>query len=98
MDTRANLVRGGDRRQCHGLQVRYAARNRLCAEVRYHGAVRLVEPYSLRIPGTGNLLLYVFELRRNGAPTMGIKAYKVAEIQAAQVTGQAFSPRFAIEL
>jgi hypothetical protein len=78
--------------------IRYAARNRLCAEVSYHGAPRLAEPYSLRMPKTGNLLLYVFELLKGGVPTQIIKAYKVAELQAAKVTEKAFRPRFMVEL
>ena len=78
--------------------IRYAARNRLCVEIYYHGASRLVEPYSLRMPKTGNLLLYAFELSKGGIPTQAIKAYKVAELQAAKATETAFRPRFMVEL
>lgn len=45
-------------------QIRYAARNRLCIEIDYHGFKCLAEPYSLRQPKTGNQLLYVYELTR----------------------------------
>ena len=79
-------------------QIRYAARNRLCAEITYHGIPRLTEPYSLRIRGTGNLLLYVHELRRGGASSGQTKAYKVAEIQGARATEQPFMARYAVEL
>lgn len=78
--------------------IRYAARNRLCVEIFYHGVPRLVEPYSLRMPKTGNLLLYAFELLRGGVPTQITKAYKVAELQAAKVMEKAFRPRFMVEL
>jgi hypothetical protein len=78
--------------------IRYAARNRLRVEIYYHGVSRLVEPYSLRMPKTGNLLLYAFELSKGGIPTQAIKAYKVAEIQASKATETAFRPRFMIEL
>ena len=78
--------------------IRYAARNRLCAEIHYHGVQRLTEPYSLRIKGTGDLLLYAYELLRGGARTETIKAYKVAEIQGARITEQPFQPRYAVEL
>ena len=78
--------------------IRYAARNRLCVEIYYHGGSRLMEPYSLRMPKTGNLLLYAFELSKGGIPTQAIKAYKVAEIQASKATETAFRPRFMIEL
>ena len=76
----------------------YAARNRLCVEVMYGGVRRLVEPYSLRRPKTGNLLLYVHEVRRGNAPGEGIKALKVSDIGSTAVSGESFTPRFAVEL
>lgn len=79
-------------------RVRFAARNRLMAEVSYHGVRRLVEPYALRLPKTGNLLLYVNEVRPGGAQGEGIKAFTVDEIEGVRVTEQAFSPRYRIEL
>lgn len=79
-------------------RIRYAARNRLLARVRYHGVTRLVEPYSLRMPKTGNLLLYVFETQRGMSSGGGIKAFKVAEIGDVEVTTQAYRPRFLVEL
>ncbi len=79
-------------------RIRFAARNRLLAEVRYHGVSRLVEPYSLRMPETGNLLLYVFEVRRGGRSSTGIKAFKVAELDEVTVMDQAFQARFVVEL
>ena len=79
-------------------QIRVAARNRLCAEIVYHGATRLVEPYSLRHPRTGNRLLYGYELSKNGASTAMIKAYKVAEISSARITNRPFVARFLVEL
>lgn len=68
------------------------------AEVTYHGVRRLVEPYSLRLPKTGNLLLYVIEVRRGAAPGQGIKAFKLDQIEGVRVTELAFSPRYRIEL
>ncbi len=79
-------------------RIRYAARNRLCVEIEYDGVKRLVEPYSLRRPATGNLLLYIYELRRGSSPSQKIKAYKVDQIRNAEVTQQVFSPRYAVEL
>ena len=79
-------------------RIRYAARNRLLARVGYHGVERLVEPYSLRLPGTGNLLLYVFEQERGGIWSDSIKAFKVAEISDVEVTSIAFQPSYFIEL
>ena len=79
-------------------QIRYAARNRLCIEIEYHRVKRLVEPYSLRQPKTGNQLLYVYELEREGIRSNQIKAYKINEIVSAEVKLQSFSPRYVIEL
>jgi hypothetical protein len=79
-------------------QARYAARNRLCIHIEYNGLVRIVEPYSLRRPATGNLLLYVFEQLRNGAPSNQIKAFKVTEITNIKITNDTFNPRYLIEL
>lgn len=78
--------------------IRYAARNRLCAEIQYHGVSRLAEPYSLRTKGTRNLLLYVHEIQGSGAPSGTTKAYKVTEIEAARITERPFQPRFVVEL
>ena len=79
-------------------RVRYAARNRLCAEIRYHGAARIVEPYSLRHPRTGNTLLYAYELLRGGRRSDTLKSFNVGEIQAAAITDRPFSPRYRVEL
>lgn len=79
-------------------RMRFAARNRLLANIRYHGVGRLIEPYSLRRPATGNLLLYAFEVRRGSGSGGGIKAYKVAELEDVTVTDQPFRPRYLVEL
>lgn len=79
-------------------QLRFAARNRLLAEVVYHGVARVVEPYSIRVAQTGNTLLYVWELRRGSARTNQIKAYKLDLLGATQVLNEPFAPRYAIEL
>jgi len=92
---------GGQQGTYHGSSIerlRYAARNRLLAQVTYNGVNRVVEPYSLRVPKTGNLLVYVYELQRGGAPGGGIKALKVADLGPVHVTGRSFQPRYAIEL
>ena len=57
-----------------------------------------MEPYSLRMPKTGNLLLYVFETQRGLGPGEGIKSFKVAEIGEVEATNQTFQPRFLVEL
>lgn len=79
-------------------KIRYAARNRLCIEIDYHKATRLVEPYSLRQPKTGNVLLYAYELTRAHRSTNSIKAYNISKITLAKITSQPFSPRYIIDL
>jgi predicted DNA-binding transcriptional regulator YafY len=59
----------------------------------YHGKRRVVEPYSLRRPRTGNLLLYAWEEGESH-----IKAFKVPEMFGIAVTVRTFLPRFLIEL
>lgn len=78
--------------------IRFAARNRVCARIRYHGHERIVEPYSLRRPRTGNLLLYGFERLKAGSRVEAVRAYKLDEIQSASATDILFAPRWRIEL
>ncbi|MCP5020312.1 MAG: WYL domain-containing protein [bacterium] len=79
-------------------KIRYAARNRLCAEIKYHGVPRIVEPYSLRYAGTGNMLLYVHERLKNGRRSGGIKAFNVDKIESVEITDRPFTPRHLVEL
>ena len=79
-------------------RLRFAARNRLCAELRYKGIGRVVEPYSLRRSSTGTRLLYAFERLRDGRPSGQVKAFDVSRIETTAVTSQPFSPRYAVEL
>ncbi|MCC6928396.1 MAG: nucleotidyl transferase AbiEii/AbiGii toxin family protein [Gemmatimonadaceae bacterium] len=74
-------------------RLRFAGANRLLVEFMYHGRARRVEPYSLRVAGTGNLLLYAHEMA-SGI----VKSFKVAEIVKLRVTQSMFVPRYAIEL
>jgi predicted nucleotidyltransferase component of viral defense system len=79
-------------------QVRYAARNRLCIAFEYSGTRRVAEPYSLRRPRTGNLLLYVFERNKGGYIGGGINAFQLNRINNIEILQEAFQPRFAVEL
>jgi predicted nucleotidyltransferase component of viral defense system len=79
-------------------QIRYAARNRLCIEIEYHGIKRLIEPYSMKQPKTGNQLLYVYEITKGTTRTDDIRSYKINEISGVKVTEQSFSPRYLVEL
>lgn len=72
--------------------IRFAGANRLMVSFDYHGKSRLVEPYSLRQPRTGNLLLYAWE-----GDAGHIKAFMIAEMMNLRVTGHSFSARYRIE-
>ncbi len=78
--------------------IRLAARNRLYVAFHYDGVTRSVEPYSLRRPATGNLLLYAYEQTRGGQLTGKIKAYKVGRIAGAEVEARSFKPRWQVEI
>jgi predicted nucleotidyltransferase component of viral defense system len=79
-------------------RIRYAAHNRLCALVTYHGSTRLVEPYSLRYPSTGNENLHVWEVEKNGAPSNRHKVFKAHEIESASISNRVFTPKWEVEL
>jgi hypothetical protein len=73
--------------------VRFAGANRLKIAFTYNGTRRVVEPYSLRRKGSGNLLLYAWE---NGAAS--IKAFKTVEMFNVETTDEPFVPRYRVEL
>lgn len=72
--------------------IRFAGANRLCVDLGYHGSVRRIEPYSLRVSRGGNLLLYA--LRADGG---GLRSYSVSDIQSVTVSTQPFRPKFRVE-
>ena len=78
--------------------IHYAARNRLCVEIFSYGVIHLVEPYALRMPRSGNPLLYVHELLGEGVPVETMKTFRVSEIQTVRVTEKSFRPRYRVEL
>jgi hypothetical protein len=72
--------------------VRFAGANLLMVEFTYSGKHRVVEPYSLRRRGTGNLLLYGWE---QGASS--IRAFDTAKMRDLAVTTTPFVPRYRVE-
>ncbi len=78
-------------------KVQYAARNRLCVIITYDNVKRLVEPYSLRIKSTGNLLLYVYEQLRSGYPSDQLKGFILSKIQNVELTSNIFRPKWVVE-
>jgi hypothetical protein len=73
--------------------IRFAATNRLLLEFDYHGQHRVVEPYSVRQAGTGNVLLYAWEIAAGH-----IKAYKLDEMSRVSAMSRTFSPRYQVEI
>ena len=74
-------------------EIRFAAANRLCVDLRYGGRTRLIEPYSLRRSSRGDILLYATH-----AGTAEVRSYRLDRIQGAGVTSTPFIPMFAMEL
>jgi len=73
--------------------IRFAGANRLVVRFMYSDTLRTVEPYSLRRPRTGNLLVYGWELESSQ-----IKAFNIDKISAVVVTHETYSPRYRVEL
>lgn len=73
--------------------IRFAGANRLVVRFIYNGTQRTVEPYSLRRPATGNLLVYGWELEASQ-----IKAFNLDKISSVVVTQEPYSPRYRVEL
>ena len=73
--------------------VRFAATNRLCVDLMYGGTLRRIEPYSLRRTPDGNLVLHAIR-----TDTGEHQSYRVDQIEESRATGQAFIPRYTIEL
>ena len=94
-------IRGTESDQSSGSlldQIRFAARNRLLISFNYSGRTRVAEPYSLRRPSTGNLLLYVYEVSKGGFQGGGIKAFRISQLANVKVLEQSFEPKYYIEL
>jgi predicted nucleotidyltransferase component of viral defense system len=73
--------------------VRFAGANRLCVDLDYGGSSRRIEPYSLRRTLAGNIVLYA--VRADGGEP---RSYRLDRIQGVRVTGEAFAPRYIVEL
>ena len=81
--------------------IRRAAHNRQCVMILYHGHNRLVEPYSLRYSATGNKLLYVHEIEKDGKRSTKINhptAYHSHEIDSVSISSKTFTPKWEVEL
>jgi predicted nucleotidyltransferase component of viral defense system len=78
--------------------VRFAAANRLTAEIDYvkesgERTTREIEAYSLRRTKAGDIVLHGFDISRNDH-----RSYRTDRIRGARATGRVFVPRYAVEL
>lgn len=78
--------------------IRRAARNRFLVLVKYNGAERLVEPYSLRYPTTGNEVLHVWEIKKNGFLSNQHKSFITNRLIYLSTSNQIFVPKWEVEL
>lgn len=78
--------------------IRKAARNRFQVLVGYNGSERLVEPYSLRYPATGNEILHVWEVNKNGVRSNQHKSFITNRLTYLSTSGQTFIPKWVVEL
>ena len=79
-------------------QIRRAARNRFLVLVEYKGSSRLVEPYSLRYPTTGNEILHVWEVEKNGNTSNQHKSFVTEKLRYIETTDKIFTPKWEVEL
>ena len=79
-------------------QIRKGARNRFLVLVEYNGSERLVEPYSLRYPATGNEILHVWEVTKNGMRSNQHKSFITDRLTYLSTSDQIFNPKWQIEL
>lgn len=79
-----------------------AAGSRKLLKVRYHGATRLMEPYSLtfkrrKSDGVGHEYFYAFD-QTGGNSGPGIKALFAHDVESLEITGIEFEPRYEVQL
>lgn len=70
----------------------------MCALLSYHGSMRLVEPYSVRLHKTGNQVLHAWEVEKNGFPSQSHKSFIISQIDNAEVSTTSFLPKWLVEL
>lgn len=69
-------------------RIRFAAANRVCIEIKYHGTSRTVEPLSFRKSKAGKNFLVGYEVH-----TSTIKRYSLLEIEHVDITDRSYSER-----
>jgi predicted nucleotidyltransferase component of viral defense system len=83
-------------------KIMLAGESRKLLKLRYHGATRLIEPYSLKYKvtkdGTGREYFWGWDRSGGNSRTVGIKAFLNQDVQELELTDESFEPQFEIEL
>ncbi len=74
-------------------RIQFAAANRVCVSLGYHGKIRTIEPISFRRSSKGNQLFYGFE-REAGH----VKAYSLSEIESVELTNLNYIEKYPVEI
>ncbi len=74
-------------------KIQFAASNRVCVRLTYHGRTRTIEPLSFRQSRAGKVLFYGHE-REAGHP----KAFTINEIQNVELTQLPYQPKYRVEI
>lgn len=79
-------------------KIRRAAGSRFLVLVEYKGIERLVEPYSLRYTSTGNEILHVWEVKKNGEKSESHKSFITDKLTFISTSNHTFNPKWLVEL
>lgn len=74
-------------------RIQFAAANRVCIRLGYHGTKRTVEPLSFRTAKDGNQLLYGYEREAEH-----VKAYSLSKIQSVDITSFPYVAKHPVEI
>jgi predicted nucleotidyltransferase component of viral defense system len=74
-------------------KIQFAAGNRICIKMRYHGKERIIEPLSFRTAKNGNQLFYGFERDESK-----VKAYTISEIESVEITNLPYTEQHLVEI
>lgn len=79
-----------------------AATNLKCLKMKYHGAERVIEPYSIsykrRRDGYAQEYFYAYDTTGGNTSGPGIKAFLNTDINSLEISDQTYTPRYEVEL
>jgi len=74
-------------------RIQFAAANRVCVSLNYHGKLRIIEPLSFRRSSEGNRLFYGYEREASH-----VKAYSLHKIESVEVTNLNYVEKYPVEI